>query len=117
MRVPGQGVEGETFEAVAEGWVPGDGEGALQRKHIFDDGAELGALGGIGSGEMLVAGEHAVGQAVIFVQLGNHFEDGGAVGGGAGDQRPDGAGLDGLAVVDAVGGEGEVLEAVALGEF
>ena len=34
-----------------------------------------------------------------------------------GDERPDGAGLDGLSVVDAMSGEGEVLEAVALVEL
>ena len=111
----GEGVEGEVLEAVAEGGVAEDGEGLFEGEHGLDDGAELGALRGIAAGEVLVAGEHAVGKAVLGVEGGEQLVDGEAVGWLAGEDRPDGGGLDGLAVVDAVGGEGEVGEA-AFGE-
>jgi len=66
---------------------------------------------------VLVAGEHAVGQAVVAVELGDHLRGGFAIGVGAGDEGPDGAGFDGLAVVDAVGREREVFEAAAFVEL
>ena len=113
----GERVEGDLFEAVAEGRVAEDGEGLLEREHGLDDGAELGALRGAAAGEVLVAGEHAVGLAVVAIELPELMEDGAAIGLGAGDERPDGGGFDGLAVVDAVGGEGEVVHAAVLIEL
>ncbi len=50
-----------------------DGERLLEREHVFDHRAEFRALRGIAAGEVLVAGEHAVGQAVILVECGDHL--------------------------------------------
>ena len=69
------------------------------------------------AGEVLVAGEHAVGEAVVFVERGKHLGDAAAVGFAAGDDGPDGRGLDGLAVVDAVGGERSIAEAVVFAKL
>ena len=75
-----QRIEGELFQPVAERGVAGDGERALQRKHVFDHRAQLGTLRRIAAREMLVAGEHAVGQAVVLVQFGDHFQNCGSIG-------------------------------------
>ena len=117
MNVPGSALKASFSRRSPSAGCAGDGERLLEREHGLDDGAELGAVRGVAAGEVLVAGEHAVGQAVTAVELGEHFEHGVAIGLRAGDERPDGAGLDGLAVVDAVGGEREVLEAAAFVEL
>ena len=54
---------------------------------------------------MLIAGEHAVGQAVILVESRDHAEDGGAPRAIPRDKRPYGGGLDGLGIIDAVRGK------------
>ena len=65
----------------------------LERKHGLDDGAEFRALGGISSGEVFIAGEHAVGETVVFIERGEHGVDAFAIGGLAGDEPPDGPAL------------------------
>ena len=66
---------------------------------------------------MLIAGKHAVRQAVILVEFGDHLSGGFAIGLGAGHERPDGAGLHGLPIVHAVRGKREILEATAFIEL
>ena len=65
----GQRVERQLFQHVGQLHVElAHADQRLQREHGLHHGAGLRALGGAGAGQMLVAGEHAVGHAVILHQ-------------------------------------------------
>ena len=72
----GQAVEGEAFEAVAEHRRAHHGERYFEREHDFDYGAEFRALRWVEPCEMLVGGEHAIGQAVVAVEFGQLMQEG-----------------------------------------
>jgi len=113
----GQAVVGDAFEAVAEFWIAHDGERDFKREHRFDYRAEFSPLRGVASGEVLVGGEDAVGQAVVAVELCELMQEGLTVFVFTADKGPYGRGFEGHGVVDAVRGERGVAEAVVLVEF
>ena len=95
----GEGVEGDSFEAIAIGGVAGQGQQMLQRIKGLDHGAEFGALNRVATGETLVAGEHAGGLAVVSIENGQHLGGEVEILGFAGQPPAQGLGFQGHAGV------------------
>src|SRR5437016_4840339 len=68
----GKSVESETLQAIAECGIASNSKRLLEREHEFDDSAQLRTLRWIEAGEVFIAGEHSVGQAVVAVELLDH---------------------------------------------
>ena len=84
-----QGIERDLLQAVAERRIAQQRKQMLQRVHVFDHGAQLGALRRVAAGQTFVAGKHAGRHAVIAVQLVHHVVDGCAVALIAADAPPE----------------------------
>src|ERR1700727_262288 len=112
-----QAVVGDAFEAVAELRSAHDGERDFEREHRFDYRAEFSPLRGVASGEVLVGGEDAVGQAVIAIELCELMQECLAVFVFPADEGPYGGSLEAHGIVDAVRGERGVAKALMLVEF
>src|SRR6185437_16122140 len=89
----------------------------FKRKHGLDNSAEFTTLRWIQSGEVLVAREHAIGQAMILIELGKHLVHCLAVSFVVRYDRPDWRRFDGLAVIDAVSRKCDVFQAAAFVEI